>query len=141
MNCKDFTYNLENSLNGDLSKEMKEHMSNCEDCKKYFSFIYNCIEEPNKIMSNEPLKQSTANEIKEFALSKISYSKQIPLWIRLTSAAAAIILGLFIGYSEFQKMNNNQNELSINNQTDNNFLIVETTDQMYQDFIYNNENE
>lgn len=142
MNCHDFNHIIDLGIIPEEQQTLlQEHMATCPQCRNYYLLVYNSVENAHELLSNEGPEQGLAAAIGHFVFNAARQTKAIPMWIKLSSAAAAIVCGLLIGSVAYDaRMQSEQNQeysyLSTENDT---LYMAETTEIMYRSFLTENE--
>lgn len=148
MNCQDFCHIINTgTIPDEQLKLMHEHMESCTLCRKYYLLVYESIETAQDILGNELPEAGLAAEIGQFVFNAPPLAKAIPMWVKLTTAAAAIVCGLLIGsvaYDARMQSVQSQEYSYLNTASDaktDTLYMAETTEIMYRSFIDENEGE
>ncbi len=144
MNCNEFCHIIDSgTISGKQMTFVAEHMAGCAQCKKYYQLMYYSIEHANELLPDETPHAGMAAEIGEFVFAAGQMSKSIPLWAKITSAAAAIAIGLIIGSAVYDSGNIDTTNPETAFITDNNnpVYMAETTEILYNSFLAENEGE
>jgi len=144
MNCTEFQNIIDS---GQISKEQQllidEHMNQCSDCRNYFMVVHYAIENAADLLEADAPSAEFAIEIGQFVFEKQQAGKVVPMWVKITSAAAAIVFGLIIGSTVYDSRTtvSNSQEYSYINTTTDTVYMAETTEIMYRSFLSENEGE
>jgi hypothetical protein len=143
MNCNEIQKLINTQ---ELSQENNElieiHIKSCVSCKNYYKLVHGLVKNPQHIWDEIEIPQNFANNIENFVFENSSYALRIPMWLKITSAAAAIVLGLFIGSTVYDSRVSAQNTNSYSYiETNDNLYMAETTEIMYYSTIIETEGE
>ena len=146
MNCQDFCHIIDNGIIPDEQlKLMNDHMESCTQCRNYYLLVYQSVENANEILGDNLPEPGLDAEIGQFVFNAPPLAKVIPMWVKLSTAAAAIVCGLLIGSIAYDaRMQSEQSQeysyLNTNADTEKDTLyMAETTENLYRSFIDENE--
>ncbi|PKP04387.1 MAG: hypothetical protein CVU11_05010 [Bacteroidetes bacterium HGW-Bacteroidetes-6] len=143
MNCNE----IQNIINSqELIQENKSlivlHIESCVLCKNYYNLVNELVENPQNIWDEIEPAQNLANSISNFIFENNTGAIKVPLWLKISSAAAAIVLGLFIGSTVYDSRVSAQNTEAYSYiETEDTLYMAETTEIMYYSAIMDNEGE
>ena len=143
MNCNE----IQNIINSqELIQENKSlivlHIESCVLCKNYYNLVNELVENPQNIWDEIEPAQNLANSISNFIFENNTGAIKVPLWLKISSAAAAIVLGLFIGSTVYDSRVSAQNTEAYSCiETEDTLYMAETTEIMYYSAIMDNEGE
>lgn len=143
MNCNE----IQNIINSqELIQENKSlivlHIESCVLCKNYYNLVNELVENPQNIWDEIEPAQNLASSISNFVFENNTGAIKVPLWLKISSAAAAIVLGLFIGSTVYDSRVSAQNTEAYSYiETEDTLYMAETTEIMYYSAIMDNEGE
>ncbi|MPM13023.1 hypothetical protein SDC9_59378 [bioreactor metagenome] len=144
MNCTDFCHIIES---GTISEEqmtlLKQHMDECGPCRKYYMLVHHSIEHADEFLPDQTPDSRLAAEIGKFVFNAVQYARVVPLWVKISTAAAAIVFGLLIGSAVYDSRTQSAPNLeySMINDNSDTVYMAETTEIMYGSFLSENEGE
>lgn len=143
MNCNEIQKIINTQeLNRENIDLIEVHIKSCVSCKNFYSLVHGLIENPQHIWDEIEIPQNFANNIENFVFENNNNALRIPMWLKITSAAAAIVLGLFIGSTVYDSRVSAQNTNSYSYiETDDTLYMAETTEIMYYSTIIETEGE
>lgn len=133
MNCKDATYKIEMlKSNEEIPEDVKNHIEICSDCRNYYEFL-NSVDRIGDIWPDVYPDEDLPKRIIDFVAEKTNWGRRRKLWPAISGIAASLVLGFFIGhfiYNASQVQAQVQNESSITESSENNYM-AQTTDLLY----------
>lgn len=144
MNCTDFCHIVDT---GNISEEqmrlLKPHMDECGQCRKYYMMVHYSIENAHEFLPDQAPQPGLAAEIGKFVFNAVQYARVVPLWVKISTAAAAIVFGLLIGSAVYDSRTQSvqSQEYSMINDDSDTVYMAETTEIMYGSFLSENEGE
>lgn len=133
MNCQE-TRKIIDQLQIEPAKlsTIEPHLSSCPSCHNYFALLHQAINRPEELLEIEEPASDLSQRIGQFVFAASSRVRSIPLWVKISSAAAAVVLGLFLGSMAYDSRvaAQSQTEYSYINTSDT-LYMAETTEIMY----------
>lgn len=132
MNCKEIISIIESGDSKRNFPEFDEHLSRCSSCKAFVSVV-EMIDVPQKQEINVP--HNLQNKIMQNVEKYNNKRKMRFLWTSVSSVAAALLLGIFIG-TMFSQSDSEQisSDNSVETETQYEYL-AQTTDLMFYDSV------
>lgn len=139
MNCQQAKYLTEQTLRTHAEEEqLWEHASHCVSCHQYLQLHMladlTADDELLKVIVPDGLEQRIMVAIE----TQQQQTRKIPLWIRISSAAAAIASGLLLGslmYDARAEQSYSSNEINITSSSDT-IYVAGTSELMYYPTIF-----
>lgn len=143
MNCNEIQNIINSEELNQANKNLLElHFESCVLCRNYFNMIHKLVENPQNIWDEIEPAQNLANNISNYVFDSNTVAFKVPMWLKISSAAAAIVLGLFIGSTVYDsRISAQNNETYSYIETEDTLYMAETTEIMYYSAIMDNEGE
>ncbi len=121
MNCKQVQHIIDQEQAGGNGLDLiHEHLNQCPYCFNYYQLLHVAVNRPEMLWENIDADTESIATLHQMVFSKATSRKSIPLWLSITSAAAAIVFGLLIGSSLYDAR-----------QTQESVAVIETNDTLY----------
>lgn len=143
MNCNEFRLIIDQGQpDSTMATMLQEHMANCRQCSLYYKMVFETIEKAEQLLISEEPPTDLAASIGDFVFNAVPEVRVVPMWVKITTAAAAVVFGLLIGSAIYQSRNVNSttnNDLFVAEAPADTIYMAETTEIMYMSFMSENE--
>jgi len=143
MNCNEFRLIIDQGQPDSIMASMlQEHMAECPQCSLYYKMVFETIENAGQFLVLEEPSADLAVSISDFVFNAVPETRVVPMWVKITTAAAAVVFGLLIGSGVYQSRSANSttnSNLFVAEAPADTIYMAETTEIMYMSFMSENE--
>jgi len=143
MNCNEFRLIIDQGQpDSTMATMLQQHMADCPQCSLYYKMVFETIEKADQLLISEEPSTDLAASIGDFVFNAVPEVRVVPMWVKITTAAAAVVFGLLIGSAVYQSRTVNSttnNDLFVAEAPADTIYMAETTEIMYLSFMSENE--